>query len=237
MYGDGDSVVVSNRPKSLAENHDVARCAEEDCGDDPDNCGKYPLSELGGHGAIKSFFVQSRANVRRESRPVRVLVIGVALAAGAIWCVSSLGTSFWLSGSFLPLLTIIPLAAGVTLGGIAWQSTTAVLIALGMIALPAYTSVRLPRSGEADTRLVAQILDENAGRSTLVFGSPSDAYSIARAYERYGSGSISLQETRNPASTFWSLYENDRCTTIDSWPVGGDIDLRLCLGWEEGSAE
>ena len=171
------------------------------------------------------------------SRTGRVLVIGVALAAAAIWFVSSLGTSFWLSGSFLPLLTSIPLAAGVTLGGIAWQSTTAVLIALGMIALPAYTSVRLPRSGEADTRLVAQILDENASRSTLVFGSPSDAYSIARAYERYGSGSISLQETRNPASTFWSLYENDRCTVIESWQVGGDIDLRLCLGWEEGSAE
>jgi len=167
------------------------------------------------------------------SRIGRVLVIGVGLAAGAIWLVSVLGTSFWLSGSFLPLLTVVPLAAGVTLGGIAWQSTTAVSVALAMVALPAYTSVRLPRSGEADTRLVAEIIEQNASRSTVVFGSTTDAYSIARAYERYGNGSVQLQETRSPSTLFWSLYENDRCTPIESWPVGGGMDLNLCEGWKD----
>lgn len=163
----------------------------------------------------------------------RVFVFGAALAAGVIWLVSTQGTSFWLGGSFLSLLAFVTLAAGLTLGEVSWRSRTAVLVAFVMVALPAYTSVRLPRVGEADTRAVAEIIEANKHRSSTVFGSSSDAYSIARAYERYGNQSVQLIETRSPATTFWSLYENDRCTPVMSWPVGGDIDLKLCLGWTE----
>ena len=91
-------------------------------------------------------------------------------------------------------------------------------------------SFRLERSGEADSRMVAHILEENVQESRVLFGDPTDAYSLRAMVDRYGLAGIRWSETRAPKSQYWSLYGDDACNPIKTWNVGGGGILKLCQG-------
>jgi hypothetical protein len=164
-------------------------------------------------------------------------ILGAFSAGLTIWAVSQTGTSFWLAGSFGPLVPLVVLGAAVSLMAIASWQQLLITCAMLIVAIPAYQGVRQERTGEADSRLVASILEQNAERSLLLFGDPTDAYSLRAMIDRYGESQVDWTETRAPSDAYWSLYEDARCTPITTWEVGGGGVLNLCEGWVEGNGE
>ena len=157
-------------------------------------------------------------------------ILGAMGGALMIWIASQMGTSFWLAGSFGPLVPLVTVGAGVSLASIAsWQQFLVASVLL-MVAIPAYQGIRLERSGEADSRMVAHILEENVQESRVLFGDPTDAYSLRAMVDRYGLAGIRWSETRAPKSQYWSLYGDDACNPIKTWNVGGGGILKLCQG-------
>ena len=155
-------------------------------------------------------------------------ILGASGAALMIWVVSQMGTSFWLAGSFGPLVPLVVLGAATSLSAISSWQQVLIIGAMLMVAIPAYQGVRQERTGEADSRAVASILEENVERSSVLFGDPTDAYSLRAMVNRYGASGINWTETRAPTDVYWSLYEDDRCMPITSWDVRGGGVLKLC---------
>ena len=84
---------------------------------------------------------------------------------------------------------------------------------------------------------MASILEQNVERSLVLFGDPTDAYSLRAMVNRYGESDVDWTETRAPNDFYWSLYEDAQCMPITTWEVGGGGLLKLCESWVEGNGE
>ena len=162
------------------------------------------------------------------TRRGRLIASGAIATAVAIWVVSVIAISFWLGGSFLPLVPLVVIAGAVSIAVLPTRSLNAVMLVLVVVSLPAYTSIRLPRSGEANMREVVRILDAEGAHDDVIFGHPTDAYGLGQALMRYGMQEFTGTITREPTTEYWSLYGDSACVPIQSWPVGADAELRLC---------
>lgn len=162
------------------------------------------------------------------TREGMLLVFGAVASALAVWSVSVLLTSFWIAGTFLPLVTLVVVAAASSLATFERRTLWPIVLALLVVAIPAYTSVRLPRSGEADMRLVASIIDAGVERSSILAGDPTDAYGLGPTMARYGRASVAWMQSLRPTGDYWALYGPFECEAIESWDVGGNATLRLC---------
>jgi mannosyltransferase len=162
----------------------------------------------------------------------RSLILGALTGALTIWLISIASTSFWLGRSFLPLVPMAIAAASISLASLSGRSAVPIILILCLTAIPAYTAVRLPRTGEADMRQAVEIVASESVPDTEIFGDPTDAYGLAQAWLHYGTGPQVFTVTRDPHRRYWTVYGSETCTAEQTWELGGNATLRLCAATE-----
>jgi mannosyltransferase len=158
----------------------------------------------------------------------RSLILGTLTGALLIWLVSIATTSFWMGRSFLPLVPMAIAAAAISLASLSYRSAIPITLILCLTAIPAYTAVRLPRTGEADMRKAVEIVASEGLPGTEIFGDSTDAYGLAQAWLHYGTGEQEFTVTRDPQSRYWTVYGSKSCVPEQTWELGGNATLRLC---------
>ena len=159
---------------------------------------------------------------------VRGLALG-ALAGLAVLLMASSGrTSFWLAGSFVPLVPIVVLAGATSIAAVPRSSSVSILLVLLMVSLPVYTAARMPRTGEADLRLAVAFMGERSDGPRMVFGDSTDAYGLWPAMKYYGTQVGLYEPIRAPQGQYWAVDNAPDCMPLETWDVGGNATLKLC---------
>jgi Dolichyl-phosphate-mannose-protein mannosyltransferase len=158
------------------------------------------------------------------------------LAAGALLWLASLGpTSFWVGQSFLPLVPLVALGAGLTLAELPTKVAAGVLVLVAISTVPAYTWLRLPWNAEPDMVTAVNIMREEWQPEDQIFDD-GQIFGLHPAAVHYLGAEYTNVATEQPQGRYWTVYGGLPCEALQAWPLDGGVALTLCSGTPEHGA-
>lgn len=153
---------------------------------------------------------------------------GLGASVLVVFAVSFVLGSWWNERSFLPLSSLLCLAAAMSLARWGWL-LTGLALSLGLVvALPDQVAIRQPGARAPDVRVVAALLaaEGRAGDQLLI----TDEYVLPYAWDLFlwrDARAFKLVEVPT-RGRYWEMGEVASCSASREWPLPGSGTLRLC---------
>ena len=142
------------------------------------------LGDLGGGLGLTGFeYALPLAVAALLTRTGSKLLVGTIGGVGIIWIVSQLGSSWWISRTFLPLSSFLAIAAALVVARISWWQVTALAALLALVVLPQLAPSADPGAANLESS-AAKVFAKVGPVSAIVI---SENPALGFALDRYAS--------------------------------------------------
>ena len=163
------------------------------------------------------------------SRIGALWLLSVAVGVLTIWLVSVGPMLWWQGRSLIPLVGLVAVGAGVTLGEASLRRYIAALAVIAIAVAPFYTWNRLPWSRGYDYRAAAEVISRDwQSGDRIDTGDLVLPWVVQWSLEYYGTDAVRFQQEPSPQGRAWVFDGNVDCNAVETWDLGIGNTLRLC---------